>query len=150
MKWKFKKTLVRLLRMNNTPGEVALGVATGVFIAVLPFYGFHTIMVIIAALLIRRANKIAILAGTNISLPPTVPFITWAGYEIGKFFLKKNYPPLGWADFRQITFQKVIDLYPPLLLGSFVLGLILAALFYVLAFIAVKRMRERRSHAGRS
>ncbi len=150
MKWKFKKTLVRLLRMNNTPAEVALGVALGVFIAILPFYGFHTLMVLAAAVLIRKANKIAILAGTNISLPPTVPFITWAGYEIGKIFLKGDYPALGWVDFKKITFQKVINLYPPLLLGSFILGIACAAVFYGLAFFTIKILMERKRHAVRN
>ncbi|MDD5060180.1 MAG: DUF2062 domain-containing protein, partial [Candidatus Omnitrophica bacterium] len=74
-----KEKILKLLKFNNTPQEIALGVGIGAFIAIMPVYGLHTVLVIIAALLIPRVNKIALLIGTNVSLPPTVPFITWIG-----------------------------------------------------------------------
>jgi len=144
LKWKFKKLLVKLLRLNNTPPEIALGTAIGVFIAILPVYGLHTVLVVVAAILVRRANKIAILAGTNISLPPTLPFITWAGYEIGRFILTNNYPPLTLLDFKKLTFQKVASLYLPLFLGSIILGLICAVIVYFITFRVVKRLQSRK------
>lgn len=144
MKRKFKKNLVRLLRLNNSPPEIALGIAIGVFIAILPVYGFHTILVIIAAIIVRPANKIAILLGTNISLPPTLPFITWTGYDIGRFFLKGDYPPLTWSDFTNVTFKKILDYYPPLFLGSIILGIICAAVFYFLTYFIVKKLKDRK------
>ncbi|MDD5432083.1 MAG: DUF2062 domain-containing protein [Candidatus Omnitrophica bacterium] len=144
MKWKIKKVLVKLLRLNNTPHEIALGVALGVFIAIMPLYGLHTVMVVIAAILVKKSNKIAILLGTNISLPPTVPFITWAGYEIGKFILRDDLPSLAWSDFKGITFKKIADLYPPLFLGSIVLGLVCAVIFYFLTYFIIKSVMKRR------
>lgn len=144
MKRKFKKKLVSLLRLNNSPPEIALGIAIGVFIAILPVYGLHTILVIIAAIIVRPANKIAILLGTNISLPPTVPFITWTGYDIGRFFLKGDYPPLTWLDFTNVTFRKILNYYPPLFLGSIILGIICAAVFYFLTYFIVKKLKERK------
>ena len=144
MKYKFKKLLVKLLRLHSTPNEIALGTAIGVFIAILPLYGFHTVLVIIAAIIIRPANKIAMFLGTNISLPPTVPFITWAGYEIGRFILKNKYEPLTWADFKNINFKSFISHYPPLFLGSVILGIICAVFFYFLTFALVKAFKEKK------
>lgn len=140
----FKEVIKDLVRLHNSPPEIAFGVAIGVFIAVMPFYGFHTIMVIIAAILLRRANKIAILAGTSISIPPTFPFITWTGYDIGRLILGKRYPPLDWSFFKKLTFQKFADFYLPLLLGSLILGIVLAAIFYYLTLAGLKLIRERR------
>lgn len=148
MKRKFKEIFSALLHLNNTPHEIALGTAIGVFIAILPLYGFHTLLVVIAALLIRRANKIAILAGTNISLPPTVPFITWTAYDIGRFILAGGrYAPLSWEYFKGITFKEAIRLYPPLFLGSLILGAVCAVIFYFLAYFFTKRFKEKRAHA---
>ncbi len=148
MKWKFKRTLVKLLRLNNTPHEIALGTAIGVFIAILPVYGLHTVLVIIAAVLVRSANKIAILVGTNISLPPTVATITWTSYDIGRFVLTScNYPPLTWADFKSISFEKIKRYYPPLFLGGVILGISCAVIFYFLVYFAVKRFDKKRRHA---
>ncbi len=54
-----KQRFLSLLKMNNTPEEIALGVSLGVFIGVTPLYGFHTLMVILFALAVKKANKIA-------------------------------------------------------------------------------------------
>ncbi len=150
MRRKVKRAILRLLVMNNTPHDIALGTSIGVFIAILPLYGFHTLLVLIAALLVRRANKIAILVGTNISLPPTLPFITWAGYEIGRFILGNKLPPLRWEDFKGITFQKILDFYPPLFLGSLILGFTCAVIFYFITFFIIKNINKRREHARRT
>lgn len=150
MKFKFKKILVQLIRQHNSPQEVALGAGIGAFISVLPVYGLHTVLVILAAIIVRPANKIAIFLGTNLSLPPTIPFITWAGYEIGRFILKGNLPPLTWEFFKHLTFQKIIGFYQPLFLGSLVLGVICAIVVYGLTFLVVKKVKERKSNDSES
>lgn len=130
IKLTLKQRIIALLKFNNTPHEIALGVAIGVFIAITPLYGLHTVMVVTAAFLIRRVNKVAILLGTNISTTPTFPFITWAGYTIGRLILGDIYPPLQWSTFKHFNYKQLLHLYFPLFIGSIVLGLILALLFY--------------------
>lgn len=141
-KTEIKDLISKLLTLNNTPEEIALGVSIGVIIAVMPLYGFHTLLCIIFAILIPFANKIAILVGTNVSLPPTMPFITWAGYNIGRLILGKQYPPLSLSAFKAITFKNVLNFYYPLFIGSFVLGLFLAVTFYLLTLWIVKTRRK--------
>lgn len=145
-----KNILFRLILQNSTPGGIALGAAIGAFIAVLPVYGFHTILVIIAAIIVPPANKVAILLGTNISLPPTVPFITWGGYEIGRMLLPGRFDPLQLSDFKHITFQGIASRYQPLFLGSVILGVICAVGVYFLVFFVVKRIKERKKHGARA
>lgn len=144
MKLKFKKILEELVHKHNTPYEIALGAGIGAFICCLPVYGLHTLLVIIAAISVRRANKIAIFLGTNLSLPPTVPFITWAGYEIGRFILRGNYPPLNWDFFKQLTFSKILSLYWPLFLGSAILGIFCGVVVYGLTFLVVKQIKRKK------
>jgi uncharacterized protein (DUF2062 family) len=129
---KLKERAVALLKLNNTPREIALGVGIGAFIAITPLYGFHTFMVVIAALLVRRANKIAMLIGTNVSLPPTMPVITWSGYSIGRFILGDKYPDFDWTQFRHFSYREMLHFYWPLLLGSLVLGMVCGTVFYFL------------------
>ena len=100
--------LVSVLKAHNAPHQIALGVAMGCFIAILPLYGFHTILCVIAALLIPKANKLAILLGTNVSLPPTVATITWTAYDIGRSFVGNGlYAPLSWEYFRNFKISKI-------------------------------------------
>jgi len=149
MKFKdVKEKCLQLLKLNNTPEGIALGVSIGVFIGISPLYGLHTILVLLAAVLIPRTNKIAILLGTNISIPPTLPFITWSGYEIGRWILHKDYPPLSWAYFKQITFQSVSRLYVPLLVGSLVLGIVCSAVFYFVTLTVLRRAQRNKIGAG--
>jgi len=143
LKFKFKKILVKLIRQHNSPHEIALGAGIGAFISVLPIYGLHTVLVILAAIIVRPANKIAIFLGTNLSLPPTLPFITWIGYEIGRFLLNKDLPPLSWEFFKHLTFGKIASFYGPLFLGSMVLGVICAAVVYGLTFFVVKKIKAK-------
>lgn len=150
MKFKFKKILVKLIRQHNSPQEIALGAGIGAFISVLPVYGLHTVLVILAAIIVRPANKIAIFLGTNLSLPPTLPFITWAGYEIGRLILHKDLPPLNWGFFKNLTFQKIAGFYQPLFLGSVILGVICAIVVYGLVFFVMQKLKERNKHVYRS
>jgi uncharacterized protein (TIGR03546 family) len=150
LKFNFKRIFLRLLLGNSTAHGIALGVAIGAFIGILPLYGLHTVLVIIAAILVRPANKAAILLGTNVSLPPTVPFITWSGYEIGRFILKGRFEPLQWSDFKNISFEYIIKHYEPLFLGSVILGVVCALVIYFIIFFLVKVIKRRRKRAGRS
>lgn len=146
MKLKFKKILDKLIREHNHPHEIALGAGIGAFICVLPVYGLHTVLVVLAVILVRPANKIAILLGTNLSLPPTVPFITWFAYEIGRFILKKDLPPLDWEFFKHLTFQKIANLYQPLFLGSLVLGIICFIMVYLVTFLLASKLKHKSLH----
>jgi len=138
----FKESVLYLIKLNSTPQGIALGVAIGVFIGITPLYGFHTLMVILFAMMIPRTNKVAILAGTNISIPPTTPFITWAGYSIGRVVLGNGYPPLGWSMFKSITYDNASRFYFALLVGSLILGVFCAVIFYFITFIAMKNIKK--------
>ncbi|OGX15766.1 MAG: hypothetical protein A2166_03310 [Omnitrophica WOR_2 bacterium RBG_13_41_10] len=138
--------LVRVLKAHHAPHEIALGVAIGSFIAILPLYGFHTVLCVIAAILIPRANKLAILLGTNVSLPPTVVTITWTAYDIGRLLLAdKNYPPLSREYIRNFKISRAGEFYYPLFIGSVVLGLLCAAVFYLITLAIAKHFKKKAS-----
>ncbi len=137
--------LARVLKAHSAPHEIALGVAIGSFIAILPLYGLHTVLCVIAAILIPRANKLAILLGTNVSLPPTVATITWTAYDIGRLLLaNRNYPPLSWAYIRNFKISRVSEFYYPLFIGSVVLGLLCAGVFYLITLTIANHFKKKR------
>jgi uncharacterized protein (DUF2062 family)/putative flippase GtrA len=135
-----KARILDLWRSRSSPHEIALGVAIGVFIGITPFYGFHILSALFAAFIIKRVNKVAIFLGINISLPPTIPFITWAGYSIGrKILASAAYPPLGWDAFRHFSYDVFFNFFYALIVGSLVLGIALGFLFYFLTLWVFKR-----------
>lgn len=145
----FKKawaSCINMLKANNAPHEIALGVAIGAFIVILPLYGLHTFICIIAAILIPRANKLAIFIGTNISIPPTIVPITFAAYDIGRYLLRdKHYQPLTWDYIRHFHISKVSELYFPLFVGSVVLGAICAGILYAITYLLSAYFKRRRA-----
>lgn len=73
---------LKVLRTNDTPHRIALGVAIGVFAGWSPALGLHTIMAVIMAFLLR-ANKIAAAAFVWISNPLTFFPIYYPSYIVG-------------------------------------------------------------------
>jgi len=136
--------LIKVLKAHHAPHEIALGIAIGSFIAVLPLYGLHTILCVVAIILIPKANKIAVFLGTNISLPPTIPTITWTAYDIGRLLLAdKHYPPLSWEYVRNFKIARLSEFYYPLFIGSLILGLICAVVFYFVTLAVVNHYRKK-------
>ena len=137
-----KERFIHLWRSRSSPHEIALGVAIGVFIGITPFYGFHILTALLAAFTMKHVNKVAIFLGMNISLPPTIPFITWAGYSIGrKLLASAAYPPLGWDDFRHFSYDTFFNFFYALIVGSLILGIALSVLFYFLTLWFFKRRK---------
>lgn len=83
----FRKSLRRLLAIDDPPERTALAFSIGIFIAFSPFLGLHTITATLLAL-IFRLNKVAIFAGAFVNNPflTLVPIIV-ASYAIGAFLL---------------------------------------------------------------
>jgi len=136
--------LVRVLKENDNPHEVALGVAIGSFIGILPLYGLHTVLCLIALFLIPRVNKLAILLGANVSLPPTIVTITWTAYDIGRIVLvNEHYPPLSWEYLKSFKILKGNEFYYPLFVGSVVLGLLVAAVLYLITWAVASHLRKK-------
>ena len=103
----------------------------------------------VALFLIPRANKLAIILGTNISLPPTVPTITWTAYDIGRILLvNKHYPPLSWEYLRNFKILKDGEFFYPLFIGSLVLGLLVAAVLYLITWAIVNHLRKKQALKG--
>ncbi len=142
---KIKRFFLGLVMLNSSPERIAFGVAVGVFIGVTPLYGMHTLLALFAAMLIPRTNKIAILAGTNITIAPLAPFVSWAGYTLGCFILRNpQYPPLNWEMIKALRVDSVTFLYYPLFLGSLALGLVLAVIFFFIVLFFIRAVRRRK------
>lgn len=93
---KFKKKgykrffLEDFLGSQDAPRKKALSIALGVFIGLSPFWGFHTLIVIFLAIVLKL-NKTIAFAFSNVSLPPFIPFILYASSKLGQLILGVHY-----------------------------------------------------------
>lgn len=86
----FKQFLVEdVLGSNDSPQKKAASVALGIFVGITPLWGFHTLLVLSLALILKL-NKTIAFAFSNISLPPFIPFVVFASFTLGNFILGQN------------------------------------------------------------
>jgi uncharacterized protein (DUF2062 family) len=109
-----------LLKEKLEPGRAAAAVFVGIFIGIVPIYGFQTLAAVGAAF-VFRLNKPLTVAGTFINNPPLQPFIIASSVEIGYFLQGGSFRPihlsaLNWAHLKEELLAWVI--------GSVVLGVI--------------------------
>ena len=89
----WRRTLVylghRLRRIPDSPTRIARGVAFGIFTSFSPLFGFHILLALLMAKVLR-GNLIAAVAGTAIGNPFTFPLILGAALKLGTFILGRN------------------------------------------------------------
>jgi len=138
----------QLASHNESPKKVASAVGFGLFMGILPVWGFQMLLAAFFAHLLK-INKVIVLVASNISLPPMIPFIIYFGYRTGGLFLKGDTNLLT-KESLTVLHQHVVsgDFYQALeqlglgfwqyILGSIVLGLAVAATGWVLTWVLSK------------
>lgn len=129
-----KKFTAALLTEKLDPGRAAAAVFLGIFIGIVPIYGFQMLVAILLAFLFRL-NKPLVLASTFINNPLLQPLLIVSSVEIG-FFLRRGY-------FRPFTIAALrgAHLKDELLswvLGSLVLGVLVGAVGAAITAIVVR------------
>jgi uncharacterized protein (DUF2062 family) len=136
----------RILRLSGTPHAIALGTAVGVFASFTPLIGFH-FMITFAIAWALGGNMIAGAIATAIGNPLTYPLIWASTYEVGHLILKgaSGSAPerLGHALTHQ-SFEQLLPLIKPMLVGSLPLGAAAGAIAYLLVHKAVSAYQDAR------
>jgi uncharacterized protein (DUF2062 family)/2-polyprenyl-3-methyl-5-hydroxy-6-metoxy-1,4-benzoquinol methylase len=135
----FRELLYRLRTEGGSPGRVAAAVGIGVFIGCSPFYGFHLLLCLIAARLLRLNRMLTYLA-SHISLPGVWPLLALAEVQLARHLRGVAPMSIHPADLRHLNFRQ---LGGDLLLGSVLVGAVLAVAFALPTWwIARRRSRE--------
>lgn len=119
------------LRNSDSPKKKALSIALGVFIGLSPLWGFHTIIVIFLAILLRL-NKVIAFAFSNISLPPFIPLVLFLSVQTGNLVLGKE----SSFTFHEIKQNfSVVQQLETYLIGSIVLSISCAIIFGLIGYL---------------
>jgi uncharacterized protein len=142
---------LRAIRLRGNPHELALGLAFGIGIGMMPLVPFHMIVALAVAFFFR-ASKITAVAGTWICNPVTMYPIYIYGYKIGVVilgfdhharFLMPVTEAIGQGNYLEAT-QIILSgggiAAATFLFGGFVLGLIFSVPSYLLSFYFFKSL----------
>lgn len=127
----FRKDTYRNLRQevfnrNDPPGLTAASVALGVFMGIVPIWGFQMVTAIALAVFFRL-NKALVLLSANISIPPMIPLIIYMSYEIGSLWVGDSAVPLSFD--KSISMETAHLNFMQYIYGSITLAILSALVF---------------------
>jgi glycosyltransferase involved in cell wall biosynthesis len=137
-------------RLLSNPGESnfrkAASVAVGVFMGIVPLWGWQMVAALAVAFVLRL-NKTITLIASNISIPPMIPFILFGSYLTGGIVMDNPRPFNFDTD---INLEFVKNNLVQYLIGAVVFGLILGLLAGLLTWLllAIFRRRSKLPPAG--
>lgn len=157
----------RILHINDSPQRIARGVATGFFVAYMPFFGLHMLIAFVLSHLLR-ANKALALMTVWISNPLTFILIYYPCYRLGHIVLPyfNNKPEveieqveemigqtfsLGYMFSHLFTaayWQQVWTVFTKIgletFIGGIIIGVVLAKIGYWISYYCILGYRSRR------
>ena len=115
--------LQRIARMTGSPHYLAGGVATGIALALTPWFGLHFVLAFVLARLARISFPLA-LGFSLLNNPWTLPFVMIGSYQLGRAILGAKRPHLPPID--QLSWHYLLTegdaLLIPLATGSTILA----------------------------
>jgi uncharacterized protein (DUF2062 family) len=118
-----RKFATLLLKEGLDPFRAAAAVFLGIFIGILPIYGFHALSAVGVALLFRL-NKPLTLAGTFIGNPLLQPFIVFSSVELGCLLRRGSFQSLRLSDIAAASTHLNKEQLVIWMIGSVALGIV--------------------------
>ena len=143
--------LIAIAKQKDTPHRIALGLALGIFIGVLPIMGIQMVVVTLVAIPLRGNLKAAI-AGVWISNPVTFIPMYWSYYRFGLLFTPSR--RISWDHFyatmmRYSDWDEFLetstDILVPMWIGAGILAVVFAIPTYLFTYRFVIRYRALRA-----
>jgi len=135
---------LKVVRLGDTPENIAKGMALGLFIGMTPTMGFQMPIALAAAALLRQ-NKISSLLGVWITNPLTAPAIYFFNYKVGAFAMQTK------VDFpHNATLCNLLsmgsNIVIPIWVGGVVTGVVSGGLGYFVTLRSVRIYRAKRDY----
>jgi len=143
---KIRETLHGILQGEFDRHAVAGGFAVGVFFSFTPLVSLHMALALLVAVLFRL-SKGAAMAGAWVNNPYTMPFVFYGCFRLGERILGIQIPPPNFEGMTVTTLlQAAVPYAAPLFLGSTLVGLVAAAIAYLVVYrVAVRIQSARRN-----
>lgn len=124
---------------GETPFIKSVSIGFGLFMGIVPIWGFQ-LLVGMAAALALRLNKALFFVAANISIPPMIPLIIYASYRLGAPFYPDN--ALVIDKWTEITLESIHLHMMQYIIGAFILALMAGISGTFVAWLAIKMFRN--------
>jgi len=141
------------LDSNESIMRKSLGVAFGVFMGIVPIWGFQFVSALVFAHFLKL-NKAIVGLAAQISIPPMIPFLLYGSLKTGQWALGREMSDTISTDLltldtiKQLIHEylfsgKVLQHFYEYLLGSMLFATILAVVFGSMTYIVLRLAGER-------
>ena len=131
----------KLARLPASSYAISAGFACGSMVSFTPLLGFHFILAVVFAYLLR-ANYIAALIGTIVGNPISFPFIWGLIYKVGAFIVDKPEDNLRPNINFEIIINQTYDIFIPMLVGGAVLAIPIWIITYFITYSFVSSFKK--------
>ncbi len=123
----------------------AVSVGFGVFMGIVPIWGFQLVTAIFLAVLFKL-NKPIVIVAANISIPPMIPLIIFGSYKMGAFWMGSHAQQLHFDKSISLeTIQKNLQQY---IYGSITLAVVAGVVLGLVTYIMLKIFSKKTAAAG--
>ncbi|MCX6204766.1 MAG: DUF2062 domain-containing protein [Bacteroidetes bacterium] len=131
----FSSFLEQLFDIQHSNELKAISVSVGVFMGIIPIWGFQLVIAIFLAILFKL-NKALVIIAANISIPPMIPLIIFLSYKIGAIWMGEKALHIEYS--RNISLESIRQNIEQYVYGSITLAIILGVLFGLLTYVILK------------
>ena len=117
----------------------AISVGFGVFMGIIPIWGFQLVIAIALAILLRL-NKALVIIAANISIPPMIPFILYGSFKMGALLMGDNAVSISFSKGIQLADMK--QHFIQYVWGASVLAIIAGVMSGLLTFVLLSATRR--------
>ena len=114
----------KYLLQSSQPDYIkAISVGFGMFMGIVPIWGFQLITAVALLQFFFRLNKALVILAAHISFAPLIPFIIYLSYKVGAYWMGENavYIKYSW----RITLESIKKNAEQYIAGSIILAIIL-------------------------
>lgn len=120
----------------------AISVAFGVFMGIVPIWGFQLATAIFLSIVLKL-NKPLVIIAANISIPPMIPVIIYLSYKTGAYWMGANALDLSFDP--NITLQTMYNNLQQYIYGSITLAVVAGVAFGLLSYLLLKIFKRNTS-----
>jgi glycosyltransferase involved in cell wall biosynthesis len=137
-----EKLKMLLFSAHESDSLKASSVAFGVFMGIVPIWGFQLVAAIFFSVLLRL-NKALVIIAANISIPPMIPFIIYLSYKSGAFWMGDKAVNLAFS--RNISLNTIEQNIKQYIFGSITLAVVASLLLGLITYTLLKVFKKRKA-----
>lgn len=126
------------IKPEESNWKKAISIAFGIFMGIVPLWGFQLLIGIPLAILFRM-NKVLFIAAANISIPPMIPLILYGSFLCGQLFLTGTTDSSQLSD---LSLEAIRNNAYHYVIGACVFAVIAFIVSFLISFTLLKIFRK--------